>query len=252
MSRHRFGSPALETRTDEGAVVELFDIVGGAPTEVVETLCSIHVGAFPEHLFAVDLIREDARLPNVRDGIIVHQWLLTVDGEPVGYSLADSNLVRRIAPLHFFSVLPAARTHTVDGVRLGTWLMTDLRRQYLTDAGEPGLGAAAETPEYKLRIFEPNGWLRCPVRYLEPIHGWNWRTEGLEVREIALLWLPPTTGSAGATNELASAALEPAAASFLIDMYHLDASVPWLANLCGTEIDRPAPSRETVAGDSGR
>lgn len=252
MRRPHFGAPAFETRTDDGAVVELFDIVGGAPSDLVDTLCSIHVGAFPEHLFAVELIREDARLPNVRAGIIVHQWLLTVDGEPVGYALADSNLVRRIAPLHFFSVLPTARAKTVNGMRLGTWLMTDLRRQYLADAGEPGLGAAAETPEYKLRIFEPNGWRRCPVTYLEPIHGWNWRTDGLDVREIALLWLPPATLTDEAARELASAAVEPAAASFLIDMYHLDASVPWLEELCGAQIDRPAPSRATVAGTSGR
>lgn len=251
MSQQRFGHPVLETRTDEGAVIELFDIVGGAPRDLVETLCSIHVGAFPEHLFAVDLIREDARLPNVRDGIIVHQWLLTVDGEPVGYSLADSNLVRRIAPLHFFSVLPSSRGHTVGGVRLGTWLMTDLRRQYLADAGDPGLGAAAETPEYKMRIFEPNGWQRCQVTYLEPIHGWNWRTEGLEVREIALLWLPPTDLGDEAVSALAPAAVAPAAASFLIDMYHLDASVPWLETLCGAQIGLPGPSRSTVVGTSG-
>jgi hypothetical protein len=145
-----------------------------------------------------------------------------------------------VAPIHFLSVAERARTLTINQDRVGTWFLRDSLRQYEVDAGEPGLGACAETPNYKLPIFLPNGWRVLPVTYLEPVHGSTWRQYGLDTREVALIWLP----SSGLDPEAVEPqAIGPSAAAFLLDMYELDASVEWVAKLCGTELDRPRPVR---------
>ena len=215
----------LQVVGDAGEVLGLHDVVDGRWPHLVEVMADLHCRAFPEHRFAADGIRSDATLPSRRGDLVVHQWLLTVNGAPVGYSLADTNLRRRVAPIHFLAVEPTLRHVTVGGVRLGGWFLHDSLRQYAADAGDSGLGCVAETPDYKLPIFHRHGWQVLDVPYLEPVHGWNWPTDGLETREVALIWLPPD-GADVATLEPQVRA--PAAAAFLLDKYRLDPSTEWV------------------------
>lgn len=243
MSRSDGLEPTLSTATDDGAVVQLFDVTAGRNLALLEPMCDLHCASFPEHLFAADGMRRDAMLPSERAGIVVHQWALLLDGDLVAYSLADSNLVRRTAPIHFLAVEPTERTRCIDGERIGTWFLHDALRQYTDDAGEPGLGACAETPDYKLPIFLPHGWRVLPVTYLEPIHGDTWREHGLDTREVALIWLPPDGLGPEEIARMEPSVIEPSAASFLLDMYCVDATVPWVVDLCGDETTRTGPVR---------
>ena len=252
MNPRHLPSPDFEYRTDAGKSFELFDVVGGAHASALDTLIDLHHRAFPEHRYVAERIATDARLPNLRDGIVVHQWLICIDGDAVGYSLTDSNLVRRVAPHHFLAVLPEARTHLVNGLRVGAWMFHDLHRQLLDDAGEPGFGGVAETPDYKLPIFLPVGWRALPMTYREPIHGWRWPELGLETRDVVLLWFPQPALSEAEAERLEPQAGHAAAAAFLIDTYRLDTSAPWVVELCGSECDRVAPRRDVVAGVADR
>ncbi len=244
MSRHTDGGATIALRSDDGSLIEIYDVTGGRNASFVDAMCDLHCRSFPEHIFAADGIRFDARENPLREGIIVHQWLLTVNGHPTAYSLADTNLVRRTVPIHFLAVAEASRTITVEGERLGTWFLRDSLRQYLDDTGEQGLGACAETPDYKLSIFLPNGWRLLPVTYLEPIHGSTWRTNGLDTREVALIWLPPPGVQVESIPSIEPTVMGPAAASFLIDMYDLDGTIPWVAALCGATLGGPRPNRQ--------
>lgn len=220
--------PDVQVIGDSGEVLGLHDVVDGRWPQYVEVMADLHCRAFPEHRFAADAIRTDAATDSRRGHLVAHQWLLTVNGAPAGYSLADSNLLRRVAPIHFLAVEPTLRRITVGGHRLGGWFLHDSLRQYRLDAGEPGLGCVAETPDHKLPIFHQYGWQVLDVPYLEPVHGWNWPTDGLETRRVALIWLPPD-GSDISTVEPQVRA--PAAAAFLLDKYRLDPSIDWVAGL---------------------
>jgi len=243
VSRYPELEPTLTTTTDDGAVTELHDVTAGRNLALLEPMCALHCSSFPEHRFAAEGIRRDALLPSKRNGIIVHQWALLLNGNLIAYSLADTNLVRRTAPIHFLAVDPTERLRSMHGKRLGTWFLHDSLRQYAHDAGEPGLGACAETPDYKLPIFLPHGWRVLPVTYLEPIHGDTWREHGLDTREVALIWLPPDGLDATDIEHIEPTVIEPCAASFLIDMYRVDPATPWVAMLCGKEAERSGPVR---------
>jgi len=235
--------PTLTTVTDDGAVVELYDVTGGRNLHLLEPMCELHCSSFPEHQFAADGMRRDAMLPSERSGIVVHQWALLLDGRLMAYSLADSNLRRRTAPIHFLAVTPDERFRSVHGERLGTWFLRDSLRQYADDAGDPGLGACAETPDYKLPIFLPHGWRVLPVTYLEPIHGDTWGEHGLDTREVALIWLPPDGLTPEEIARMEASVIGPCAASFLIDMYRVDPAIPWVAALCREQVGRRGPTR---------
>lgn len=210
--------PDSERCSDTGERITLHDVVGGRFGDLVGPLRRLHDEAFPDHGFAGVQIERDALARPQRPGIVVHQWLLCVEGEPVGYSLTDSNLVRATAPIHFLAVDVSVRHLTVDGARLGTWFLHDALRQLDQDAGPENLGALAETPDYKLKPFLTTGWQALPVDYAEPVHGWHWRSEGLEMRDLVMLWLPPRHRSEALDpHDLVSAAV----ATFAIDMYRL-------------------------------
>lgn len=218
----------LEVTADDGSRLVAYDVVDGRHPHLAEVMASLHRRAFPDHLFAADEIIADAARPSRRDQVVVHQWLLTRNDEPVGYSLADSNLRRRVAPIHFLAIEPAVRSVVVGGVGIGGWFLHDALRQYQVDAGEPGLGCVAETPEYKLPIFHRYGWRVFDVPYREPVHGWRWQTEGLDTRDVALIWLPPDDGPhLGIEADAARAA----AAAFLIDKYRVDPDIEWVRAL---------------------
>lgn len=237
-----------ELSADSGERVEVVDVVLGRHGEFLGAIDALHVAHFPDHDYVRSGIVTDARRSVDPDGFIVHQWVLLVDDEPVGYSLADTNLLRGVAPNHFLAVDRRWRSLTIDGTRLGTWFLHYNRREQAIDValardGNPDLdcfGAVAETPEEKLGIFLTTGWRRFPVDYVEPVHGWEWREKGEERRRVALLWLPADERDVAEREpEVARAA----AAAFLLDMYELDTTDPQVAALVGDEVRRGAIRR---------
>lgn len=231
------GSPRT-IDSDLGQRVVVHDVVGGYGQEFVATMQQIMAAAFPEHLYAAEQLALDAMLPGRRDGIVVHQWFVTVDGVPAGISLEDSNVFRGVAPIHFLAVVPDLRSVTISGTRLGQWLGEDAVKQLARDGARVVLGAVGETPDYKQEPFLRAGWRVLPAAYVEPVEGWLWPERGMEFREIPLIWLPPQ----GADIEaLERAVVEAGSAAFLLDMYGLPADHPQVAPLVGAQAHARAP-----------
>ena len=237
------GDGVRRGHADGGELLELFDLTAGQHGHLLGALRAMHLEQFPEHAYAAEEFEHDFAADPHREGIVVHQWVLCVDGHPVAYSLADSNLIRRVAPMHFLAVAPQARDITVGGRRLGTWFLADTNRQLIEDVGGTALGSVAETPSYKLPAFLPQGWQILDPGYPEPVHGWKWPTAGLEIRRIVLLWLPIEVAPIRTKREVRPAA----AAAFLLDMYGVDAADPVFAPLLGAEGQRGGVVRRSAA-----
>ena len=232
--------PAYEIVADGGEVVRLFDVVGGRNGELLDPMLAMHRRAFSGFEYARDGMRDDASAPPERDGVIVHQFVATVDDVVSGFSLVDTNFVRNVAPNHFLYVERPARSVTIDGRRLGTWFLYHTNTQIVLDGAPENWGSVCEADEPRFPIFMPTGWVVLDNQYDEPVHGWTWREHDTSSFRHNLLWLPRPGADVDA---LLPKVREAAAAAFLLDMYQLDRDVPLAARQCGTELDRPGAVR---------
>jgi hypothetical protein len=233
-------TPTIELVADGGQLVRLFDVVNGNFPELVEPLLAMHLQGFENYEYVREGIRRDAAADSVRDGIVVHQFVLSVDGIVSGFSLVDTNLMRNVAPNHFLFVNPDARSITINGKRLGTWFLHHTNEQIITDGAVENWGAVCEADSAREKIFLPHGWVTLEEAYDEPNFGWAWPDNNLSSFRHKLLWLPLP----GVDIEtLAPKVRDAAAAAFLIDMYQLPLDEPLAARQCGAELQRPGPKR---------
>jgi len=230
---------------DGGEELVLHDVVGGAFTDLVLTLLALHERAFPAYGYVLEEIRRDARVPGRRDGVVVHQWVLTVDGTPAGYCLSESNRPRGLALLPFLTVDPAWRSLTVGGAPVGRWFLELAEWQHVVDVDAPCRGVIGETPEPLLPPFIQKGWRVLPVEYREPVHGGFWPTRGAETHEIPLIWRPPLGLPLSEVEAMEPSVAPAAAAAFLLDLYRLPDDLPWVRVAVGEEeLARPRPDRD--------
>jgi hypothetical protein len=228
---------------DDGAAIDVVDLVDGADPTLVASMIAMHHDAFPDHGFVADEIRADAIVSPRRDGLVVHQWLVRRDGVPAAYVVWDANVVRRVALVHFIAVDRSGRAVRVAGQRLSGWLCR-LALTSLTDelaASRPGvapLGLVGEAPERKVRLWTSVGLRPFDFPYAEPEAGRHWRTGGVAMRPLVLLWLPPPSVDVEALTPAAGAA---GAAAFLLDHYGLPSDHPTVvgAVTLGDERSRP-------------
>ena len=215
---------------DRGERVEVFDLVGGDHHELLAAMVQLHCSAFPQYLYVADSIEADAAADPNRGDLIVHQYLLVIEGVPVGFIRGSSNLLRRTAVIEFLAVEPSTRSVRIEGLRVADWLMRNCQRQYRVDTGQECLGCTGEVAHNLLRPFLEYGWQVLPCEYTEPVHGWHWAERGLEQRSVALIWLPnPQLVEAVSPGAMG----QPIAASYLLDIYDLPGDVPWVASLVG-------------------
>jgi len=229
---------------DTGELVEMFVVTDGKNLCFVEEMCRMQIENFPHRPFVPDEIRRDALLPSQRDGLVVAQWFYTVDGATASYHLSDINLVRRTHTIKFGSVEKPFRRTMLRERRFNLWLIPSQRAQVTPLIGDGWLGSFAEAADYSLPVLLPAGWIPLPIDYQEPVHGPSWRELGLETERTTIIWMPPDALTEAEIAELQPRVLQPAAASFLLDIYGLDASIPWVAELCGDQVDVARPQRE--------
>jgi len=251
------GATPVERVADDGRRLQLFDVVGGDNGALLDALLAMHGEAFAAQTYAHERVLVDAAAPARRDGLVVHQWVLVVEGVPAGFSLSDSNLVRGLAPVNYLAVSEPYRAITVGGRRLAGWLLARSLEQYAEDATRasadlrPGdgtgpaslLGALGEIAPGQAAPFLHWGWRDLAIEYREPVHGWNWRQRGGDTMPMHLLWLPPATMAPQRVEAIAPSLAPHAAAAYLIDMYELDPGLPWVAALVGDAAAAPAPRR---------
>ncbi|MEN9504672.1 MAG: hypothetical protein RI958_598 [Actinomycetota bacterium] len=230
---------------DSGEVVELVDVVDGAWGQHLAPLQEMLAEFFPDEPYAIDLARRDAVRPAERTGMVVHQFVVLVDGVPAGISVYHSNLVRGVSAPHFGAVRPEYRRVIVDGHRLGGWLSYEQLRRLGIDAGALRLGAVGEATADNALAWARLGWRILPVdTYAMPVHGWEWPTQGLEMRPMKLVWLPPIGATADEIVDMEPRALAAGAAAFLLDTYGLPTDHEMVRALVGEQALRPGPSRD--------
>jgi hypothetical protein len=232
--------PTIELVADGGQLVRLFDVVDGNFPELVEPLLAMHLRGFENYDYVRKGIRRDAVESSVRDGIVVHQFVLCVDDNVCGFSLVDTNLVRNVAPNHFLYVDADQRSVTINGKRLGTWFLHHTNEQVIIDGAVDSWGAVCEADSPRAKIFLPHGWVVLEDAYDEPNFGWAWPTNDISSFRHNLLWLPRPGAN---VDELKPKVRDAAAAAFLLDMYQLRTDEPLAERQCGAELDRPGPKR---------
>lgn len=223
-------TPPVRAVGDKGEDVLVVDAVGGDHPDLAAAMVALHRTTFPQYHYVADRMVADATAQPVRDGLIVHQYVATVNGVPAAYIRGSSNLVRRTAVIEYLAVTREARKVFVEGRRLADWFMRNCQRQYRVDTGTECIGCTGEVAHDLLGPFRVYGWQVLPCRYTEPVHGWQWETHGLEVRDIALIWLP---NQALSPQPDPASVVAPIAASYLLDVYGLPTSVDWVAALVG-------------------
>lgn len=211
-----------------GETISLHDVANGSCAHLLTALQDRQRSAFPEYPFVSEEIARLAQPHRERPGQVAHQWLLQVDGVPAGHLLSATNSVRRFTAIQFLSLDRAVSRLWVDGRRITDWFIRHSLTQYRSDTGDAGLGCLGEVYDHQLALFRRWGWLRLPCDYLEPVHGWNWMTDGLETRARHLIWLPAPGVDAEAMIERV---VPSATATFLLDVYALDPALPWVADL---------------------
>lgn len=238
------GAPLLTELADTGEVVEMFDVTGGRNLRFVDEMCRMQSENFSSYPGVPDRIRADAALSPQRHGLVVAQWFYTVNGEAASYQVADINLVRRTQTVVFGAVEKPFRKLTFGGTRLYQWA-TAVRRSLVARIITDGwLGTIAESSDSALPALLTSGWIPLPVDYQAPVHLASWRELGLQTERLTLIWLPPSGLSPEQAAKLQPSVHEAAAASFLLDLYGIDANIPWVAELCGNEVSRSRTSRE--------
>jgi hypothetical protein len=236
--------PLLTDVADTGEVVEMFDLTGGKHPRFVDEMRRMQLESFPDYPHVPDQIGLDASLPAHRNGLIAAQWFYTVDGSTASYQIADINVSRRTHVVIFGTVEKSFRNLTFRGKRFYQWA-TVARRALVARVITSGwLGSIAESGDSALPVLCASGWIPLPVEYQAPVNLMRWRELGLETERLTLIWLPPDGLSPEQIAELQPRVYEPASASFLLDVYGLDPDIPWVARLCGSEVNRPRPTRE--------
>lgn len=236
--------PLLVDESDSGDLVEMFEVTGGSNLRFIDEMCRLQLEYFPHRPFVPDEIRRDALLPAKRNGLIVAQWFYTVNGETASYHLSDINLVRRTHTIKFGSVEKPFRRTMMRNQRFNLWLIPSQRAQVTPLIPDGWLGSFAEAADYSLPVLLPAGWIPLPIDYREPVHGPNWRERGLETERTTIIWMPPDGLTEAEIADLQPRVLQPAVASFLLDIYDLDPAIPWVAELCGDQVDVARPQRE--------
>ena len=164
-------------------------------------MVQLHCSAFPQYLYVADSIERDAGVDPNRGDLIVHQYLLVIEGVPVGFIRGSSNLLRRTAVIEFLAVEPTTRKVRIEGLRVSDWLMRNCQRQYRVDTGQECLGCTGEVAHNLLKPFLEYGWHVLPCDYTEPVHGWHWAERGLDRFVDAMLGAEAPTRSRSAQDE---------------------------------------------------
>jgi hypothetical protein len=199
---------------------------------LVPELLAMHRTGFPEHDFVLERFQSNALLPPDRDGLVVHQWVVVIDGAPSGFLLFDTNVSRRIGVSHYVYLDATASRVAVDGRRLLDWLYRLVVLQVEHDVGGGSLGCVGEASDDRVRLFEWFGMRRLDVEYYEPSTGYRWHGPGTPIKRMNLMWRPPDGVDPGSLEPEAARA---GSAAFLLDHYGFQADLDWVRAAVGGE-----------------
>jgi hypothetical protein len=171
--------PILD-RLQEATGLQVEEVIGvGAPEDRLGDLIREFLRFFPEHAHVVGELAEAWEGTWPDDRVVIHGWLLELEGEPVGFTVFHTSLRRQVILQHFVGVEPEARP------RLPMRWIKDLADAVLAvgvrdcrEAGTELLATLGENQPEHTRAWERFGYITLDIDYHEPVHGRHWREHG--------------------------------------------------------------------------
>lgn len=212
-----------ELRELSGLTVE--EVIGvDAPVDRLLDLVRELLRHFPEHAHVAGEFAEAWMGDWPDPDIVIHAWLLELDGQAVGFTVFHTNVRRGIVLQHFVGMDVEARPDLP--LRWVKYLADAVFATGMRDCEQHGrqlLAAMGENHAEHARTWERFGYRTIDIDYLEPKHGRHWREYG------DLAFFPMTTQirltDAGLALPFGDVVSE-AACAFLLDHYLLPADEP--------------------------
>ena len=197
--------------------------------EQLAQLQQVHRGHFPDHLHVAEEMALAWEHGSHDPEVVVHAWLITRSGQPVGEYIFHTNLRRGIVLRHFLAIDAAVRADFPRG-----WLSDLVAWVEAVGAadcaahGRPFLGMTGEISAQYLPGWFRMGHRTMDVGYLEPYHGKHWAEYG----EPVFFEMTPTlkVSDYGLTVPLSCVATA-AVSAFLLDHYRLPPEHPVVAGI---------------------
>lgn len=206
------------------------DVIRGSSAESLRLLQEIHLENFGGSY--AEATGDFTRTWNGEDtpaGLIEHQWLLVLEGKPVGQFVFEVNLNRKMVNRHFLSVRGGDRTLMPS--HWMTSVMETASNVCKADAASHGIELLGMMSEIKPR--HERGWRKLGhfapnIGYQEPLHGNYWAEFGpLEFIPMVANILPYDAGRNIGLGQIAEAGVR----AFLQDYYHVPEDDPILLEI---------------------
>lgn len=206
------------------------DVMGdGATDERIAQITAVHLRHFPDHPHVAEEMERAAREGTFDPEVVVHQWLLISEDQPVGEYIFHVNTRRGIVLRHFLAVDQPVRKGLP--IRWIAAITAAVQRQGELDmdpTGRPLLAMMSEVSPHHLEGWRRLGYRTLDIGYREPYHGKHWADFGApDYFEMSPC---VRVTDAGAALPI-SAVAEAAAQAFLIDHYRLPADDPTVAGI---------------------
>lgn len=210
--------------------LEVEEVSGvGAPRERLDELQRQFLLYFPDYVHVLGELELAWAGEWPDSDVIVHAWLLQLEGEVEGFAIVHTSLSRQILLQHFIGMSSQARA--VLPLRWIGYFMDALRDTAARDCENAGtllLGQMGEHYDEHLRSWSRFGYVSLDIEYGEPQHGAHWAEHGEPVYLPLTAQLRRTkAGEALPFADVATAALE----AFLVDYYQLPRDEPAVARI---------------------
>ena len=198
------------------------DVMGpDADPGLLADLQAVHLRHFPDHPHIADEMADAVANGSFDSEVVVHQWLLTLDGEPVGEYIFHVNTRRGVMLRHFLAVDQPARK------RLPLRWLGNITAQVQAQGEADSVGARSplllmmsEVKPSHLEGWRRLGYRTLEIGYLEPFHGKHWPDFGPpEFFEMTPCVKLTDEGASRPISEVAQAAVY----AFSVDHYRLPA-----------------------------
>lgn len=218
--------------------LDIEEVIGvDAPRARLDELHRQFLAYFPDHPHVVGELTDAwaGQWPDPQ--VIVHAWLIELEGAAVGFAVVHTSLRRQVLLQHFIGMDPQAGARLP--LRWVGFFMDALRDTAARDCAEAGtvlLGQMGEHHEEHLRSWSRFGYVTLDVDYREPVHGRQWADHG----EPAFFPMTPQlrvteAGAALPFADVATNALE----AFLLDHYRLPRDAPTVERTLALAADLP-------------